>query len=113
MSVYDRNNIFAKILRGEAPCRKVYEDDHALAFHDIFPKAAVHVLVIPKGEYVSFVDFTESAPPELQAGFWAAVATVARQLGVEAGFRIASNIGPGGGQIVFHFHVHIVSGPRP
>ena len=81
MSVYDRNNIFARILRGEAPCRKVYEDDHALAFHDIYPKAAVHVLVVPKGEYVSLVDFTEAAPAEQQAGFWRAVTTVARQLG--------------------------------
>jgi histidine triad (HIT) family protein len=113
VSAYDRTNVFARILRGEAPCKKVYEDAFALAFHDIHPKAAVHVLVIPKGEYVSFVDFTASAPPELQTGFWAAVAKVAHQLGVESGFRIASNIGPGGGQIVFHFHVHIVSGPRP
>ena len=113
MSVYDRNNIFARILRGEAPCRKVYEDDHALAFHDIYPKAAVHVLVVPKGEYVSLVDFTEAAPVELQAGFWRAVTAVARQLGVTDGFRIASHIGPGGGQIVFHLHVHIMSGPRP
>ena len=112
MTAYDRNNVFAKILRGELPSRKVYEDDFALAFHDIHPRAAVHVLVVPKGEYVSFVDFTVSAPPELQAGFWRAVAAVARALGVAEGFRLASNIGPGGGQIVFHFHVHIVSGPR-
>jgi len=110
---YDRTNIFARILRGELPCRKVYEDVFALAFHDIHPKAAVHVLVIPKGEYVSFVDFTAAAPPETQAGFWRAVAAVARDLGVEDGFRLASNIGPAGGQVVFHFHVHIVSGPRP
>ena len=113
MSVYDRNNIFARILRGEAPCRKVYEDDYALAFHDIYPKAAVHVLVVPKGDYVSLVDFTEAAPAEQQAGFWRAVTTVARQLGVADGFRIASHIGPGGGQVVFHLHVHIMSGPRP
>jgi diadenosine tetraphosphate (Ap4A) HIT family hydrolase len=110
---YDRNNIFARILRGELPCRKVYEDAFALAFHDIHPKAAVHVLVIPKGAYMSFVDFTATAPPEMQAGFWRAVATVAKDLGVEDGFRLVSNIGPEGGQIVFHFHVHIVSGPRP
>jgi histidine triad (HIT) family protein len=113
VSVYDRNNIFAKILRGEAPCRKVYEDDHAFAFHDIHPKAAVHVLVIPKGEYVSFVDFTETASAESQAGFWRAVDVVARQLGVSEGFRVASHIGLAGGQIVFHFHVHVMSGPRP
>ena len=113
MSAYDRTNIFARILRGEAPCRKVYEDTFALAFHDIHPKGAVHVLVIPKGEYVSFVDFTETAPAEIQAGFWRAIATVAGQLGVADGFRIASHVGPSGGQVVFHFHVHIVSGQRP
>ncbi len=113
MTAYDRNNIFAKILRGELPSRKVYEDEFALAFHDIHPKAAIHVLVIPKGEYVSFVDFTAQAPAELQAGFWRAVGTVARTLGVEEGFRLAARTGPGGGQIVFHFHVHVMSGPRP
>jgi histidine triad (HIT) family protein len=113
MTAYDRNNIFAKILRGELPSGKVYEDEFALAFHDIHPKAAVHVLVIPKGEYVSFVDFTAQAPAELQAGFWRAVGAVARTLGVEEGFRLAAHTGPGGGQIVFHFHVHVMSGPRP
>jgi histidine triad (HIT) family protein len=113
VTAYDRNNIFAKILRGELPSKKVYEDDFALAFHDLHPKAAVHVLVIPKGEYVSFVDFTASAPLELQAGFWRAVGTVARTLGVEDGFRLAAHIGAKGGQIVFHFHVHILSGPQP
>ncbi|MBS0550096.1 MAG: HIT domain-containing protein [Proteobacteria bacterium] len=111
-SAYDRSNIFARILRGELPCRKVYEDPFALAFHDIHPKAAVHVLVIPKGEYVSFVDFTADAPAEMQAGFWRAVAATARALGVEPGFRLAANTGAAGGQVVFHFHVHIVSGPR-
>jgi diadenosine tetraphosphate (Ap4A) HIT family hydrolase len=110
--VYDRNNIFAKILRGEAPCTKVYEDDYALAFKDIYPKARVHVLAIPKGEYVSLVDFSQNAPPELVAGFWRAVTIVAETLGVSDGYRIGSNVGPGGGQVVFHFHVHILSGPR-
>ena len=109
---YDRNNIFASILRGEAPCTKVYEDEYVLAFRDIYPKAQVHVLAVPKGEYVSLTDFTEKAPPEMIAGFWRAVTTVARQLGVVDGYRIVSNVGPGGGQVVFHFHVHIVSGPR-
>src|SRR5262249_46789851 len=109
---YDRSNIFAKILRGEAPCTKVYEDEFALAFRDIHPKAQVHVLAIPKGEYVSFNDFTQNAPPEMLAGFWRAVAAVAEQLGGAGGYRIGSNIGPGGGQVVFHFHVHILSGPR-
>ncbi len=110
MSSYDRNNIFARILRGEAPCRKRYEDDFALAFDDINPKAPVHVLVVPKGEYVSIADFTAKAPPEVIVGFWKAVTTVARELGVGDGYRIVSNHGPNGGQLVFHFHVHIVGG---
>ena len=110
--VYDRNNIFAKILRGEAPCTKVYEDDYALAFKDIYPKARVHVLAIPKGEYVSLIDFSQNAPPEMVTGFWRAVTKVAESLGVAEGYRISSNVGPGGGQVVFHFHVHILSGPR-
>src|SRR3954467_2522566 len=109
---YDRNNIFARILRGEAPCTKVYEDEFALAFEDIYPKARVHVLAIPKGDYVSLADFSQSAPPELIAGFWRAVTRIAEQLGVADAYRIRSNIGPGGGQVVFHFHVHILSGPR-
>ena len=109
---YDRNNIFARILRGELPCKKVYEDEFALAFHDINPRAAVHVLVIPKGEYVSIVNFTRDAPAETIVGFWRAVTEVARQLGVETGYRIAANHGPTGGQLVFHFHVHVVSGAR-
>ena len=111
MADYDRNNIFARILRGELPCKKVYEDDHALAFHDINPQAPVHVLVIPKGEYVSNMDFSANAPTETIAGFWRAVGTVARQLGLEHdGYRLVANNGANGGQIVFHFHVHIVSG---
>jgi histidine triad (HIT) family protein len=109
---YDRNNIFARILRGELPSKKVYEDQYALAFHDINPRAAVHVLVIPKGDYVSIVDFARDAPADMVVGFWRAVTETARQLGVEPGYRIAANHGPGGGQLVFHFHVHIVSGAR-
>ena len=75
--VYDRNNIFAKILRDEAPCTKVYEDEYALAFKDIYPKAKVHVLAIPKGEYVSLIDFSQNAPADMVAGFWRAVTKVA------------------------------------
>lgn len=107
---YDKNNIFAKILRGEIPCKKVYEDDFALAFHDIAPAAPVHVLVIPKGEYMSFHDFV-NAPAALQTGFYAVVQTVAAQLGVEKnGYRIISNHGADAGQMVPHFHVHILAG---
>ena len=110
---YDPNNVFAKILRGEIPCKRVYEDDFALAFHDINPRAPVHVLVIPKGAYVSMADFTSQAPAELLAGFLRAVGTVARQLGVEeSGYRILANTGPNSHQEVPHLHVHIFAG-RP
>jgi diadenosine tetraphosphate (Ap4A) HIT family hydrolase len=111
MPSYDRNNVFARILRGELPCRKVYEDEFALAFHDIRPLAPVHVLVVPKGEYVSNADFAASAPAELVAGFWRAVGTVAHQLGLDLpGYRLVANHGPMSGQSVFHFHVHIFGG---
>lgn len=108
---YDRNNVFAKILRGELPCRKVYEDEFALSFHDIRPLAPVHVLVIPKGEYVALTDFAHNAPADFIAGFWRAVAKTAVQLGLEPeGYRVVSNAGANGGQIVFHMHVHIFGG---
>ncbi|MDE1903762.1 MAG: histidine triad nucleotide-binding protein [Alphaproteobacteria bacterium] len=110
---YDRNNIFARILRGEIPCQKVYEDAHVLAFNDIRPQAPVHVLVIPKGEYVSFDDFAAQAPAAEQAAFVAAVGKVARQLGVaENGYRILANHEKDAGQEVPHFHVHIFGGKR-
>jgi histidine triad (HIT) family protein len=110
---YDPNNIFAKILRGEIPCKKVYEDDFALAFHDINPRAPVHVLVIPKGPYESLADFSRDAPGELISGFFRAVGQVAGQLGLEPpGYRILANAGPDSGQEVPHFHVHIFGG-RP
>ena len=110
---YDRNNIFARILRGEIPCRKLYEDDHVLAFHDINPQAPVHVLVIPKGAYVSLADFSAKATPAELAGFFRAVGAVARQLGLEEpGYRILANHGPHSHQEVPHFHVHIFGG-RP
>ena len=108
---YDDQNIFAKILRGEIPCNKVFEDDHALAFHDIAPQAPVHVLVVPKGAYVSWDDFSANAPDALIAGFVRAVGTVARQLGlVEPGYRLLANIGADGGQEVPHLHVHLFGG---
>ena len=113
MPAYDDNNIFAKILRGEIPCKKVYEDTHALAFHDINPQAPVHVLVIPKGKYVSFDDFSAKASADEIAGFVRAVGIVARQLGVDApGYRILSNIGGDGGQEVPHLHIHVFGGKR-
>lgn len=108
---YDPQNIFARILRGEIPCNKVFEDEHALAFHDIAPQAPVHVLVIPKGPYVSWDDFSADASESQIAGFVRAVGTVARQLGlVEPGYRLLANIGGHGGQEVAHLHVHLFGG---
>jgi diadenosine tetraphosphate (Ap4A) HIT family hydrolase len=110
---YDDTNIFAKILRGEIPCKKVYEDDHALAFHDINPQAPVHVLVVPKGKYVSFDDFSAKASPAEIAGFMRAVGAVARELQLaQPGYRILANIGGDGGQEVAHLHFHIFGGKK-
>jgi histidine triad (HIT) family protein len=110
---YDDSNIFARILRGEIPSRKVYEDEWALAFHDINPQAPVHVLVIPKGKWCSFADFSADASEAEIAGFTRAVGNVARQLGLEApGYRLLANMGEHSGQEVAHFHVHIFGG-RP
>lgn len=107
---YDPNNIFAMILRGEIPCNKVHETAHALAFHDIAPAAKVHVLVIPKGDYISAHDFV-NAPAALQHGFWQAVKETAEMLGVAtSGYRLISNHGTDAGQLVAHFHVHILAG---
>ena len=108
---YDDQNIFAKILRGEIPCDKVYENDHALAFRDIAPQAPVHVLVIPKGPYVSYVEFSEQASDAELAGFMRAVGAVAAKLAIaEAGSRILSNQGEDGHQEVPHFHLHMLAG---
>ena len=110
---YDDGHVFARILRGELPCRKVYEDEHALAFHDINPQAPVHVLVIPKGAYVSWADFAAKAPEAEIAGFVRAVGTVAADLGlVEPGYRLLANVGGHGHQEVAHLHVHLFGG-RP
>ena len=108
---YDNDNIFAKILRGEIPCTKVFENDWALAFNDINPQAPTHVLVIPKGAYVSIDDFTAKASTDEIAGFYRAVGKVARDLGLgEPGFRTINNTGRDGCQDVPHFHVHILGG---
>lgn len=108
---YDDDNIFAKILRGELPCKKVYEDDHALAFHDIRPQAPVHVLVIPKKPYVSWDDFTQKASDAEIAGFIRSVGTVTRELELdEPGYRLMVNMGGHGHQEVPHLHVHIFGG---
>ena len=108
---YDDGNVFARILRGEIPCKRVYEDEFALAFHDIAPQAPLHVLVIPKTRYVSLVDFSTGASETEIAGFWRAVTTVAKQLQLETpGYRVLANMGPHSGQEVPHFHVHIFGG---
>jgi diadenosine tetraphosphate (Ap4A) HIT family hydrolase len=110
---YDDSNIFARILRGEIPCKKVYEDEFALAFHDINPQAPVHVLVIPKGPYVSWADFSAKAPDAEIAGFVRTVGKIAADLGlVEPGYRLLANVGPNSHQEVPHLHVHIFGG-RP
>jgi histidine triad (HIT) family protein len=110
---YDPNNVFARILRGEIPCKKIHEDEHTLAFHDIGPQAPVHVLVIPKGQYTSFDDFSDNASEVEQAALVRTVGKIARDLGVaESGYRILSNIGSDGGQEVPHLHIHIFGGRR-
>ena len=109
--VYDDENIFAKILRGEIPCNKVDECEHTLSFYDIQPQAPVHVLVIPKGPYVNMTDFSENAPAEAQAGYIAALGRVAKMVGVtDEGYRLIANIGINGHQDVPHLHVHIMGG---
>jgi diadenosine tetraphosphate (Ap4A) HIT family hydrolase len=108
---YDPNNIFAKILRGEIPAKKVYEDEFALAFHDIAPNAPTHILVIPKGEYCNFAEFSASAPASLVQGFFASIAKIAAQQNL-ADYRLITNNGAGAGQTVHHFHVHILAGRK-
>lgn len=108
---YDDQNIFARILRGEIPCRKVHEDEWALAFHDINPQAPSHILVIPKGRYVSWDDFSATASEAEIAGFVRAVGTVAREAGMVApGYRLLANTGGDAHQEVPHLHVHVFAG---
>ena len=111
LAPYDDANIFARLLRGEIPSRRVYEDEWAVAFHDITPRAPVHVLVIPRGRYVSLSDFTRDASAEEIAGFFRAVGVVARAQNLEQpGYRMLANMGGHGGQEVAHFHVHLFGG---
>ncbi|MEI8296330.1 MAG: histidine triad nucleotide-binding protein [Alphaproteobacteria bacterium] len=107
---YDTQNIFAKILRGEIPCQKVFEDDCVLAFRDINPKAPIHVLVIPKGSYRDYPSFCLKAPQMLVAQFFARVAQIAQDLQLDEGYRLIINTGDHGGQEVAHFHAHILGG---
>lgn len=107
---YDDQNIFAKILRGEIPNRTVYENDHALAFHDIAPQAPVHVLVVPKGPYMSLDHFARDASAAEQAGFMQAVAQVCALMDLQGGFRAVANTRQDGVQEVPHYHLHILGG---
>jgi diadenosine tetraphosphate (Ap4A) HIT family hydrolase len=110
---YDPNNVFARILRGEIPCKKLFETDHALAFHDINPQAPVHVLVIPKGPYVSMEDFSAKASDAELADFVRAVGRAAREMGVvDSGYRILANNGRDANQEVPHLHIHVFGGRR-
>ena len=111
LGAYDQSNIFARILREEIPATRLHDDAYAIAFADHAPKAPTHVLVIPRGAYVSFADFSSRASDGEIAGFWRAVAAVARTLGIEAdGYRLLANTGRDAGQEVPHFHVHLFGG---
>ncbi len=114
---YDKNNIFAKILRGEIPCKKIYEDEYVLAFYDINPQKKIHALVIPKGEYVNLDDFSSKASEKEIVGLIKGVGTVAKKLGVSetvkgGGYRSLVNVGINGGQEVPHLHFHIFGGEK-
>lgn len=108
---YDKNNIFARIIRGEIPGKKVFEDENVLAIEDIAPAAPVHVLIMPKGEYVSFDDFSSKASPDKIVHFFKAIGTIAKMLKVDAnGYRLIANHGKDASQSVAHFHVHLIGG---
>ncbi|MBD5388951.1 HIT domain-containing protein [bacterium] len=113
--MYDQNNVFAKMIRGEIPCNKICENDHAMSFHDINPMTTTHVLVIPKGDYENVLDFVTRATPDAQAGFWACFRETAEKLGIDHDFNILANAGenaPVVKQSVFHFHLHLLAGER-
>ena len=113
---YDKNNIFAKILRAEIPCKKIYEDEFVLSFYDINPQKKIHALVIPKGEYIDLDDFTANASSEEIIGLLKGINTVAKKLGISVdtgkGYRVLSNISEYGGQEVPHLHFHLFGGER-
>ena len=113
---YDKNNIFAKILRGEIPCKKIYEDKFVLSFYDINPQKKIHALVIPKGKYIDLDDLNNNASPEEILGFFKGVTTVANKLEISVdsgkGYRALANIGDNGGQEVPHLHFHLFGGEK-
>ena len=114
---YDKNNIFAKILRGEIPCKKIYENDYVLAFHDVNPQKKIHALVVPKREYVNLDDFSSNATEKEIVGLIKGIGEVAKKLGVSeavkgGGYRSLVNVGANGGQEVSHLHFHIFGGEK-
>ena len=107
---YDNENIFAKILRSEIPCDKIYEDEYILSFKDINPQAKTHVLIIPKEQYIDIADFLQNANTQYQSNFWASVNTIINNLALRnKGFQIKTHKGKDSGQEVFHFHLHLLS----
>jgi histidine triad (HIT) family protein len=115
MSNYDNQNIFAKILRGDIPCEKIYEDEYVLSFKDVNPQAPSHILIIPKGAYTDINDFIENASNDEIIGFNKAIPAVAHQLGISEtsggkGYRLISNAGSEAHQTVAHFHIHLLAG---
>lgn len=113
MQTYNNDNIFAKIIRGEIPCGKVYEDNEVLAFNDVSPAAPVHVLVIPKGGYISFDDFVTKAGADTVSNFFSTIKIIAEKAGVsQSGYRLITNHGSDAHQTVPHFHVHILGGKK-
>jgi histidine triad (HIT) family protein len=113
---YDKNNIFAKILRGEIPCKKIYENEYVLSFYDVNPKKKIHVLVIPKGEYTDLDDFSLNASEKEISELIKAITLVAKKLGISInggeGYRALANIGSNGGQEVPHLHFHLFGGEK-
>ena len=113
---YDDNNIFAKILRGEIPCNKIYEDDYVLSFYDINPQKKIHALVIPKGKYIDLDDFSSNASNDEIVGLMKGITTVSKKLGISSndgkGYRALANISDDGGQEVPHLHFHLFGGEK-
>ena len=108
--IYDNENIFAKILRSEIPCKKIFEDEFIFSFNDINPKARLHILIIPKKPYIDVLDFLENADADYQSNFWISVNKLVLQLDLKnKGFQIKTHKGKDGGQEVFHFHLHLLS----
>ena len=113
---YNENNIFAKILRGEVPCEKIYEDEYILSFYDLNPQRKIHALVIPKGKYINLDDFNSKASEKEIIAYFKGISKVAKKLGISLdtgkGYRTISNLGEHGGQEVPHLHFHLLGGEK-